>query len=393
MATLISKYSKTLKKDIYYVVYYHTEIDKKTGRKKQCHKWQKIGSSKTRAEDALREFESEQKKSRSQFDTIKDSTLKEFVEDHYLPWSKSSKPAGEYVHTARSMGRFLEFSGKASLQDIDERLIERYKAWRKSHCFQSSYQKDAVANATVNRDIKYIKQCFIKAVKWGFLDKTKIDDVKLLPEPKGRVRFFSLEETSLLFEYSNPYVQRFLLWGINTGMRMSEILNTRISDIDLNKNLIHIVNRKGFRTKSLKDRSVPMPPQLRQVIQDYIANWIDFNDMSIHPRTLAQRNYLFCKQDGTKILSFKKAFERLLERTNITDASIHTMRHTYASHLVMVGIGLGTVRDLLGHADIRTTMIYAHLSPEHLQNAVQLLHFPTHLKIEAPNSLKSTDNS
>jgi site-specific recombinase XerD len=54
---------------------------------------------------------------------------------------------------------------------------------------------------------------------------------------------------------------------------------------------------------------------------------------------------------------------------------LHTMRHTFASQLVMSGVDLATVRALLGHADIETTMIYAHLAPEHLKNAVEKLAF------------------
>ncbi len=56
-------------------------------------------------------------------------------------------------------------------------------------------------------------------------------------------------------------------------------------------------------------------------------------------------------------------------------AKIHTLRHTFASHLVMSGVGLSTVKKLMGHSDIQTTMIYAHLAPDHLAEAVDRLSF------------------
>lgn len=88
-----------------------------------------------------------------------------------------------------------------------------------------------------------------------------------------------------------------------------------------------------------------------------------------------QMEYLFCRRDGSQIKDFKKTFISLLRRSGISDSSIHTMRHTYASHLAMAGVSIGTIKDLLGHEDIETTMIYAHLAPEHKHHAVQNLPF------------------
>jgi len=375
MATLETKYSKKQKKNIFYVVYSYKETDK-SGKSKHKHRWVKVGPSKTRAEKALKEFAREHKNNPTSFNKKSALDLVEFIEAEYLPWSKSAKTKQEHENTSRSMKRFLEFTSRGlTLDQVDERHIERYKAWRKNHCFQTSYHQQSVSNRTINLDVRFIRQCFAKAVKWEILDKNPVADVDLLPEPKGRIRFFSLDEIDRLFEASNPYIERFLIFGINTGMRMSEMLNIRLKDIDFDTNLIHILNRNSFSTKSGKDRSAPISPQLKQVLPKYMDTFIHYQSMTKSKRTSSQKDYLFCGENGAKILCFRKSFRSLLKRANVKDASIHTMRHTYASHLVMAGVSMRIVKDLLGHSDIGTTMIYAHLSPEHIQKAVLALPF------------------
>lgn len=104
-------------------------------------------------------------------------------------------------------------------------------------------------------------------------------------------------------------------------------------------------------------------------------NYIDFRRMLIFPRTSAQMEYVFCDINGEKIISFHKAFNRAKEKAGLKDITIHTLRHTYASHLANKGIPLLTIKDLLGHSDIKTTTIYSHLSNEHLQNAVKQIDY------------------
>ena len=169
----------------------------------------------------------------------------------------------------------------------------------------------------------------------------------MLNENRGRIRFFSIDEIDRLLNTSNLYIERFFLIGINTGMRMSEMLNLRVSDIDLENNVLHIRNRKDFETKSKKDRDIPIPVQLINKLHTYVKYWVQPNIMATYLRSSVQMEYLFCHEDGRKIGSFKKSFARLLERASISDACIHTMRHTYASHLAMGGVSLRTIRDFI----------------------------------------------
>jgi len=109
-------------------------------------------------------------------------------------------------------------------------------------------------------------------------------------------------------------------------------------------------------------------------------NLIDFRRMIILPRTSVQMEYVFCDIYGDKIGSFHKAFDRARVKAGLKEVTIHTLRHTYASHLANKGIPLLTIRDLLGHTDIKTTTIYSHLGREHLQEAVKQIDYGLDVK-------------
>ncbi len=89
-----------------------------------------------------------------------------------------------------------------------------------------------------------------------------------------------------------------------------------------------------------------------------------------------QRNpkspYVFCKKDG-ETYSFRKTFETALKKSGILDASFHTLRHTFASHLAMSGVDLNTIRELMRHKSLDMTQRYAHLSKDHKARAVCVL--------------------
>ncbi|NQY74077.1 MAG: site-specific integrase, partial [Candidatus Margulisbacteria bacterium] len=186
---------------------------------------------------------------------------------------------------------------------------------------------------------------------------------------------FSETEIQSLLTHSNPYIERFIVVGISTGMRAGELLNIKLSQVDFNNNVIHVINDQDFQTKSRKNRDIPMNKLLRRKLKEYLATWVNSDKMTTHPRTQAQSDYLFCAKDGSRIKSIKRSYYNLLNRTGIKEATIHTMRHTFASHLVMNGADIRTVQELMGHSSIGVTEIYAHLTNNHKQQAVKLLKF------------------
>ena len=99
-------------------------------------------------------------------------------------------------------------------------------------------------------------------------------------------------------------------------------------------------------------------------------NWIDYRNMEIKGRNPEQQTNPFCDENGGRILSIKKSFARTVKKAGLKDVSPHTLRHTYASRFVMAGGDIRTLALILGHTSIKTTEIYTHVSPEHIQESV-----------------------
>jgi site-specific recombinase XerD len=93
-------------------------------------------------------------------------------------------------------------------------------------------------------------------------------------------------------------------------------------------------------------------------------------------RTLPRKDErVFCEDDGHGIRSLRTAFEQAVKNAGIEDFTFHDLRHTFASHVVMGGVDLLTVKELLGHKSITMTLQYSHLSPDHKRKIVQSLRF------------------
>ena len=78
-------------------------------------------------------------------------------------------------------------------------------------------------------------------------------------------------------------------------------------------------------------------------------------------------------KQGSQVNDVKKSFKTALKKAGIEDFRFHDLRHTFASHLIMAGVDLTTVRELMGHKDIRMTLRYSHLSPDHKKRGVDML--------------------
>lgn len=146
--------------------------------------------------------------------------------------------------------------------------------------------------------------------------------------------------------------------SLNTGLRRGELFNLYWNDINFDRAILTI---KGDTAKSGKTRHVPLNSIAMQSLKDW--------------QLVAQHDDLVFANNKTQkvFMHVKKAWASVLDKANIKDFRWHDMRHHFASKLVMEGVDLNTVRELLGHADIKMTLRYAHLAPEHKANAVAKL--------------------
>ena len=189
---------------------------------------------------------------------------------------------------------------------------------------------------------------------------------QFLPYPKTRrklPKILSREEVARLIDASNSLFERTLLMVLyGTGMRRSEVARLKLADIDSPRMVLHVVNGKGG-----KDRDLPLSPALLETLR---AQW-----RWLKPETylFPSRKYRECEQpitDKTVWLACIEAAKLAGIRKRVTP---HTLRHSFATHLLEAGTDLRTIQLLLGHEDLETTAKYLHLSEKHLRKVVNPL--------------------
>ncbi|MGF6538924.1 tyrosine-type recombinase/integrase [Paraburkholderia youngii] len=151
------------------------------------------------------------------------------------------------------------------------------------------------------------------------------------------------------------HLQPLVVCVLNSGLRKGELLALEWSDVDLELRTIHV--RRGT-SKDDERRDVPITDELLECL----TAW----------KPLAHRTYVFGNTDtDAPLTDFGNAWDALLEAAEIENFRFHDCRHDFASRLVAAGVDLNRVRALLGHSDIKTVLRYAHLSPDHLRDAVE----------------------
>jgi integrase len=161
--------------------------------------------------------------------------------------------------------------------------------------------------------------------------------------------------------YQHNYADRMtpmITLSLKTGMRRGELFDLRWDDIDFTNRILTI---PGVIAKSSKTRHIPLSP----IAFETITNW--------KAQAPIPTGRVFPSDDGNRLDNVKNSWKSILEAAAIESFRWHDMRHDFASKLVMKGVPLNTVRELCGHADLNTTLRYAHLAPDHKADAIAFI--------------------
>ena len=223
------------------------------------------------------------------------------------------------------------------------------------------------APSTVSRNISAIKSFYSYMVKSGKTDTNIADPIK---EPKLGTHlpsYLTIEEVDKLldievnnnFDYRNKAILE-LMYA--TGLRISEVINLEFKNIDFDECIVRIIG------KGSKERIVPINDYAIEALNNYIN--IARPSMLIK----GENNYIFINNHGNKMTRqgiFKMIKHECLKKGIDKNISPHTLRHTFATHLLENGADLRIIQELLGHSDISTTQIYTHVSNDKLKKDYQ----------------------
>ena len=334
---------KKAKEKVYWIEYYTKDRKRKRER---VGPWRKLAIealAKRRVEVAENKFLDK----REEPPKIR---FKDFAKE-YAKWVETNNKSPH--RKLRMLKGLIPYFGDKYLHEITTWFIEKYRHERRTENHKSPDKP--IKPATLNREIALLKHMFTKAIEWGFLKENPAKPVKLLKENNRRLRFLSEDEIDRLLTNCSGYLRDIVLLALNTGMRKGEIFNLKWQDIDLDLKMIHVADSKNYEA-----RDIPMNDIVYETLK------------ALRDKSGGGQEYVFVNpKTGRPYDDLKRSFKTALKRAGIEDFTFHDLRHTFASHLVMNGVDLMTVKELLGHKDIKMTMRYSHLSPDHKRVAVK----------------------
>jgi integrase/recombinase XerD len=268
---------------------------------------------------------------------LRKKMLEELQRRNYSP-----RTAKTYVRIVREFAEHFH----QSPDKLGPEQIRQYQA----HLFQAK----KLAPSTVSQHVSALRFLFIKTLRRHFL----ADCIPFPKSPKRLPAVLSPEEVARLINSARNLYHRTLLMTLySTAMRRAELCRLRASDVDSQRMMIRIAQGKGGR-----DREVPLSPKLLGTLRVY-WRWMKPQtflfpgtvngsraDVPITPNAV----WLACRQ-AAQAAGINKPL------------SPHTLRHSYASHLLEAGADLRTIQVLLGHSRLEHTLVYLHLSRKHLQ--------------------------
>jgi integrase len=308
-------------------------------------------------------------------------TLESFIAEKYKQWAEANMKHSK--EALRKIASFYHDFGKKKLPEITAWGLEKYR---------SNRLKSGTSASTMNRELDTLRAALNRAVQWGILKTNPMMTVKRSRvDSSASIRYLTPEEDKQLREALEAREakrrdnrQKFNLWrrergykefpayaeggftdhlkpmvllALNTGCRRGELFNLAWTDINFVGRMLTVV---GKTAKSLQTRHIPLNDEAFNTLQKWYAQ---------------RKNspLIFPSHNGERMDNISTSWERLIGDAKIEHFRFHDCRHDFASKLVMAGVDLNTVRELLGHSDIKMTLRYAHLAPAKLQAAVAKL--------------------
>lgn len=273
----------------------------------------------------------------------------------------SANTVSAYLRDIRKFSEWLKESAGIRLEDAGQSNIEAY--------LRHLNQEDR-SSATMSRVLASLKDFYAYAVSAEYISETPVRDVHVVRTVKRLPQILSSREVELLLAQpvcidAKGYRDRAMLELIYaTGIRVSELVGLNMDDVSLDGGFIKCVS--GKRT-----RYVPMYPAAVKAVGNYIRD--------IRPNMVADPNEqaLFVNVNGERMSrqGFWKILKHYQETAHIEkDITPHTLRHSFAVHLLENGADLRSIQEMMGHSDISSTQIYTQLVNQNLKNVYQKCH-------------------
>ena len=291
-----------------------------------------------------------------------ESYVNEFINYLAVERGLAQNTLESYGRDLRQYQTFLQNSQLDFLQNSNRDTILSYL---------NNLQVKGRAVSTISRNLAAIKSFYQYLVRERHLEKDPAVNLESPKLEKKLPKILSIAEVEELLKQPNTIqptglrdkAMLELLYA--TGIRVSELINLNISDVNLDMGYIKCYG------KGAKERIVPLGSIAAKCVQEYINKG--------RPKLVRtyEESSLFVNHHGNRLTrqGFWKIIKKYAFEANITkDITPHTLRHSFATHLLENGADLRSVQEMLGHADISTTQIYTHVTKNHLKEVYDKTH-------------------
>jgi integrase len=348
------------RKNIYYIVY---TDDTGTRRHKSTKCKYKAEALKVLSD--LTKFTTDNRKH-------KQTPLSSFIKE-FLAYADSNMCKSTARAYSLALRHFLRIIGDIDINKVTAkhwdtfktaRIKDRVRLRRKLQPLENATNAQAkqrmVSATTVNVALRHLKAAMGTAARWQLIEKNPFEKLPLVTIPKRTPAFLNVQDAEkLLSVITEQWLKDIVIFAINTGMRRGELLSLRWSDVDMAARVVRITNTDAFTTKSGEQRTVSLNDAALMVLGRR-KHW-------------TRHEYIFTCDHGRRLEASRvtHAFKKAVKAAGLPEGlHLHSTRHSFASLLVAGGTSLFTVSKLLGHANAKTSEIYSHLLPQHLQNEV-----------------------
>lgn len=283
--------------------------------------------------------------------------------ENYLSKVKkaSANTISSYIRDIRQYSDWLQMYVGIDILDAQQLNISGYLSY---------LEESGRSGATLSRSLASIKNFYSYLVSTGFLEKTPVTEVRVERGEKKVPQILTGREIELLLSQpvcvdAKGYRDKAMLEVMYaTGIRVTELIDLNISDVNLDLGIIKC-------TGSKKTRAIPLYPAALRALTNYLNN--------VRTAMLAdpQEEALFVNVGGVRMS--RQGFWKILKHYQNTahiekEITPHTLRHSFAVHLLENGADIGSVQELMGHSDISSTQVYTNLINQKIKNVYAKCH-------------------
>ncbi|MFA5954298.1 MAG: tyrosine-type recombinase/integrase [Patescibacteria group bacterium] len=312
---------------------------------------------------------------------------KEFLEYLEIERNRSAATIRNYSFYLDRFVAWAEERGSKNAKDLSAELIRQYRLWLNR---LTDARGESLKKNTQNYHLIALRS-FLKYLAKRDVTSLAPEKIELMKMPDRSIEFLSSTELERLLNaptlVKQPKIlmlrdQAMLASTFSTGLRVSELANLKIDQVNLRDTKAHTLTEFSVRGKGSKVRVVFLSSDARALLRSYIEARHDASPYLFirHDRAKTKQTERERKEGGAPLTprSIERIVSRYAKVAGITKkVSPHTLRHSFATDLLINGADLRSVQSLLGHASVTTTQIYTHLTDQQLRHVHEQFHGKT----------------